>query len=451
MPETVIVNLANRTGRLLGDWVLDPARGGPLAGHEHAEVRAFAGAGKSFHLTRAVRRGVRHGIRTLVVANTNDQVRDLARRMNGLGLKVVHLAAVGQEIIGPPAGLISTNNRTALQGAECVVCTVYQAGKCAQRYAADIGTFDVGLVDEAYQVRTSTEALWALRLAPRWAFIGDAGQIEVFTTLGQSPFVGDDDPVSSIVDSARAQRADFGVLEFDWTWRLPAHGVGPLGAFYGRAVRASALLSDRQIVLGPTPAARGLARSAGTCVRRAARSGWGFLELPGDALDPADPTTAEGIAATVSVLLAHRPNLVCERDGRVRLRPHRIGVAVSTDPQRAVVDQALADAGVSDVEVRTYNRHQGLEYAVSVLWHPLSGVPDVDPFYVDLGRLCVGVSRHRHAAICVGRSGLRRLLEDPPVSPEAPWPGRRDRFLAGWLAHAELLAHFDREGVTVRA
>jgi hypothetical protein len=449
MPANNIIDLSSRVGGLLGDWVLDPAKGGPLAGRDHAEVRAFAGAGKSHHLTHAVRRAVRRGSRILVIANTNNQVRDLALRIAALGMDVVHFAADGEEIINPPSRLRSTNERTALKGASCVVSTVYKAGKCAQMYANDMGNFDVGLVDEAYQVRTSTEALWALGLAPRWAFIGDAGQIEVFTTLGRSPFVGDDDPVTSIVDSARAQGANFGVLDFDWTWRLPAHGVAPLRSFYGQDVRAAALATDRQVVLGPTPAARGLAGAAGTCVRRTARTGWGYLELPGDALDPADPSTAEGVATIVSALLAHRPHVVCERDGRVLLAADQIGVAVSTDAQRSIVDQALSDAGVTGVEVRTYNRHQGLEYAVTVLWHPLSGVPDVDPFYMDLGRLCVGVTRHRHAAICVGRAGLRRLLEDPPVSPEAPWPGRRDRFLAGWLAHAELISHFDRIRATV--
>src|SRR5437879_13800008 len=133
------------------------------------------------------------------------------------------------------------------------------------------------------------------------------------------------------------------------------------------------------------------------------------------------------------------------------MRDREIGVAVSTDVQRAVVEQALADLNVTGVSVRTYNRHQGLEYAVTVLWHPLSSIPEFNPFYGDLGRLCVGMSRHRHAAIVVGRRGLRRLLDDPPLSPEAPWPGQRDRFLAGWLAHAELLTYLDRNGATVPA
>ena len=158
-----------------------------MANCAHAEVRAFAGAGKTYQLVRAVRRAIQRGMRMLVIANTNDQVRDIARRLADPRLNIVHLAADGEQILNPAPGLISTHDSSRLAGARCVVCTVYQAGKAAQGRPAEIGVFDVGFVDEAYQVRTSTEALWALRLAPRWAFVGDPGQLEVFTTLEQSP------------------------------------------------------------------------------------------------------------------------------------------------------------------------------------------------------------------------------------------------------------------------
>ncbi len=70
-----------------------------------------------------------------------------------------------------------------------------------------------------------------------------------------------------------------------------------------------------------------------------------------------------------------------------------------------------------------------------MLWHPLSGIEEASEFNLDLGRLCVGLSRHRRAAVIVGRAGLRSHLEDPPISPEAPWPGERDP-IPGGLARA---------------
>jgi hypothetical protein len=450
MPDPVVVTAAGTAGGLLGDWALDPATGGPLAGHACAQIEAFAGAGKTYQLTRAVRRALKRH-RIIVIAFTNFQVRDIARRLAALRLAVYHLAADGEEIVSPPAGLTSTSSRVGLRRARLVVATVYKAALTARDHPGDLGPFDLGLVDEAFQVRSTGDALWALTLAPRWAFIGDPGQIEVFTNLGRSPFVGEDDPVSSIVDSARAQGLDLGTLEFDWTWRLPAHGAPMLRPFYGRAVPAAALPTDRVMTPGPRLARRGLARAAGSCVQKAARDGWAFLEIPGDALEPADAATAEGVAAAVDALLAGNPTVECETYGLRRLRALDIGVAVSTDVQATVVTQALARLGHAGVDVRTYNRHQGSEHATTVLWHPLSGVCDLDAFYLDLGRLCVGVSRHRHACVVVGRTAIRRLLADPPMSPEAPWPGRRDRFLAGWVAHAALLDHLDRTGPTIAA
>jgi hypothetical protein len=387
----------------------------------------------------------------LVVAFTNEQVHLLAERLAQEGVDVVHLAAVGREHPLRHRRLVTTTDVTVSRRARCVVATIYQAGKAAKRSPTDIGLFDLGFVDEAYQVRTDTTALWALTLAPRWAFIGDPGQIEVFTRLGSSPFIGSDDPVASIIDSARAEGADFGLLPFDWTWRLPAHGAEVLEPFYGATVRPAALPDDRQLLLGPRRARRGLANAADRSVDRASAIGWGFLELPGEAIDPADAGSAEGVAAVVESLLGRGAQARCERDGLRLLGPRDIGVAVSTDAQLGLVDASLAAAGITNIEVRTYNRHQGLEYAVSVLWHPLSGVAEADGFYLDLGRLCVGVTRHRHAVVVVGRSGIRRLLADPPLSPEAPWPGRRDGLLGGWLAHAALLEHLDAVGATIAA
>ena len=451
MPSFQVTGRAASVGRLLGDWAVDRTSGGPLAHHDHVLVSAFAGAGKSHHLTEAVARARRHDARILVVALTNYQVRDLAVRLHGRGLTVLHFAAVREEIGQPPAGLTSGNDVSALASAGCVVTTVYQAGKLAKKDAEALGAFDVGFVDEAFQVGTTPEALNALTVAERWAFIGDPAQIAVFTPLGTSPFLGADDPVTSIVASARAQGCDLGVLEFDWTWRLPESGAQLLEPFYGRSVQSVAEDGDRVLTIGPRQALSGNAQAADECVDRAASLGVGFLQLPGDPLEAADPETAAGVTAIVESLLSRASTTTCERDGTRPLEVADIGVMVSTDVQRRVSLQKLSAAGFGDVQVLTYNQSQGLEFSVSVQWHPLSGVADADGFSLDLGRLCVGLSRHRHACIVVGQGGLRSVLDNPPLSPEAPWPGERDRFLAGWLAHVRLMERLDDVGASVIA
>src|SRR5690349_17435292 len=219
MPNARVVTTANTAGRRLAAWAVDPTArsGGPLTGHAHAVVPAFAGAGKSHHLTRAARRAVERGARVLVVASTNDQVRDLVVRLHRLGVSVMHYSAIGQEFASPPRGLISAHDETRLPPARLVLAPVYSAGRLAHAYPAEVGRFDIGFVDEAYQVRTDPSAMHALTLADRWAFVGDPGQIAVFTRLGVSPFLGPDDPVNSIVATASAQEADLGELPLDWT------------------------------------------------------------------------------------------------------------------------------------------------------------------------------------------------------------------------------------------
>jgi hypothetical protein len=430
---------------------VNPATGGPLAGKILVLVLAAAGSGKSRSLNQAARRAVRARLRVLVTAHTNEQVHALVRDLHALGLSVVHYCATAEIIANPPAGVISSDDPAVLVGATLVVGTTYKIGRAAQSYPAELGHFDVGFVDEAYQVSSTTAALWALTAAARWAFIGDSGQIASFTSLGRSPYVGEDDPVTSIVESSISHGVDVGELRYDWTWRLPHHGAPMLTPFYGRPIPAASDPTDRSLVIGPARARRGLARAADRVIEVAATSGWGYLELDGDPLDRADPHTAAGIAAIVDALLARGGTATCERHGTRQLTPADLGVMVATGTQKGVTEAALAATGRAAVPVRTFNTAQGLEFPVSVLWHPLSGVEELDGFSADLGRLCVGISRHRHACVLVGQRGLRHHLADPPISTEAPWPGQRDRFLAGWLAHSGVVYHIDRIGGTVAA
>jgi hypothetical protein len=53
----------------------------------------------------------------------------------------------------------------------------------------------------------------------------------------------------------------------------------------------------------------------------------------------------------------------CERRGERPVTPADIGVAVSTNAQRTLVEAALRSAGVRGARVATYNKHQGLEHA----------------------------------------------------------------------------------------
>jgi hypothetical protein len=449
VPDPAVVKRATDVSAELASWAADPS-GSRFAGSDILDVRAYAGAGKTRALVQAVHAAVAKSRRVIVVANTNDQVHEIVDRVSAAGVVATHYAAEGKTIDFPPPGINSTHDASELPSARCVIATVYKAGRTANKDPGLLGHFDVGFVDEAYQVATSAEALWLMDHADRWAFIGDPGQIDVFTTLENTPTIGQNDPVTSIVESSRRSGAAHAVLAFDWTYRLPQSGAQILGAFYDQTAPAAATLADRRFDLAARRRRRGIQRYADAAVDVAAQTGWGYLELAGVGT-PTDRQVAEGMASTVRSLLERNTRLTCERDGTRDLVVDDVGVAVATNAQVALVTRSLADVGITSIEVRTFNRQQGLEYAVNVCWHPLSGPMEPNGFSLDVGRLCVAATRHRHACILVGRESARSLVADPPVTAEAPWPGQPDRLFGGWHAHSTLIAHLDSLGATVEA
>lgn len=87
------------------------------------------------------------------------------------------------------------------------------------------------------------------------------------------------------------------------------------------------------------------------------------------------------------------------------------------------------------VRVDTANKLQGLEFDLVVAWHPLAGLPDADGFHLDPGRLCVMLTRHRHACIVVGRAADADLVDGVPSDNEV-WLGHdSDPVLDGWFTH----------------
>ena len=93
----------------------------------------------------------------------------------------------------------------------------------------------------------------------------------------------------------------------------------------------------------------------------------------------------------------------------------------------------------------TANRLQGREYDVTVVLHPLSGRRDATAFHLETGRLCVLLSRHRHACIVVARAGIPELLDAHPHT-DPVYLNVPVRFPDGWEAHQTILAHLAGDG-----
>ena len=114
-------------------------------------------------------------------------------------------------------------------------------------------------------------------------------------------------------------------------------------------------------------------------------------------------------------------------------------MGVSHNDQKDLLRVALAARGLSRVVVETANKLQGLEFEVVVAWHPLAGLPEPDGFHLDPGRLCVLLTRHRHACVVVGRAGDKEMLEDQPPPPTPAYLGwDPDPVLDGWEVHRQV-------------
>jgi hypothetical protein len=82
--------------------------------------------------------------------------------------------------------------------------------------------------------------------------------------------------------------------------------------------------------------------------------------------------------------------------------------------------------------------------------YPLAGLPEVDGFHLDPGRLCVLLTRHRQACVVVGRAGDRALLEDQlPPATEAYLGWDPDPLLDGWEVHRQVFDTLASVAVTV--
>ena len=171
---------------------------------------------------------------------------------------------------------------------------------------------------------------------------------------------------------------------------------------------------------------------------QASQSGWGYLELPPGICLAADPQLIDATVGVVERVLDRRPTISCERFGAGELRDERVAVAVSHRDQVSCARSALDALGLTDVVVDTANRLQGLEFDFVVAIHPLAGLAEADPFHLDPGRLCVMLTRHRHACVVIGRSSDEELLSGVPPATPAYLGWESDPVLDGWATHRDV-------------
>lgn len=404
------------------------------------------GAGKSTLVVRAAGHLAARRGPVMIVAQTNEQVDDLAERLavRYPGLRIGRLLAADRELPGRVAryGNVVGGRRLADLGPALPPVVVATAAKWSLLRAPDGIPWAWAIVDEAYQMR-SDALLRCAGLFERALFVGDPGQLDPFATIETERWTGLTwDPLRNAVDVTLAHNPGMPVRQLPVSWRLPTTAARLVGhAFYPFTPFAPGT-SPVERRIGLATAAFG-ADPVDEVLDRAAATGWGYLELPARHTLRTDRGVAEALAGTAARLLARGATTRCDQAPHGRdLAPERIAIGVAHNDQAGAVRAHLAPE-LAGVAVDTANKLQGREFDVTLVWHPLSGRADASAFHLETGRLCVLLSRHRQSCVVIARAGIRDLLDRHPSSQ----PVHLDvppKFPDGWRAHQTVMDHLDR-------
>lgn len=233
-------------------------------------------------------------------------------------------------------------------------------------------TPDVLIVDEAWQLPAASLGT-LVGPATQVCLVGDPGQIapviEGDTTRWATTATGPHRPAPAALAAANPTAVT--VLTMNATRRCgpaTASVIAPLYDFEFHSERP-----DRHITIAGVPL-----------------NEFTTLTVP-DVQTPSSPALLDTAAQRAATLAA--TGHVTNADGRHPLTDHDVAVGCSHVAEVAGVAARLA-ATHPAITVDTANRLQGLEFAATVIIDPLAGVATPIDHDLDLGRLCVMLSRH---------------------------------------------------------
>ncbi len=426
-----------------------------IKGGDHiCVVKAPPGSGKSYNLLEALEEALKSERRIAIAAQTNNQVDDLCERFCDRFPKasIIRFSSASYEKPGDMSDRVNivTNKKMLPTGASIVIGTVAKLG------LTEINDpYDVLFIDEAWQM-TWADFLTLRDVSDRYIMIGDPGQIPPTVTISVDRWevspVAPHTPAPDVVLQNEDLRAVTTILELDTCRRLPEDSVELVRNFYDFFFDSFAKAGER--FLRPTK------KTSNDRVDQA------LLRLTDNStVIYTHPTGADGVpvetdlelAAVVAGIAKRLLELKCEAstskdemNAPRALKPSDIGIVSTHNLMNTAIQAVLPPELVGDhaIRVTTPERWQGLERAVMIAVHPLSGVQIPSAFDLETGRLCVMASRHKSACIFVTRDHVGTTLDSHLPSADQAL-GRGDIIGRGHAQHTAFWKYHEERGLIV--
>jgi hypothetical protein len=335
-------------------------------------IEAPPGSGKTRLVTHVAAWSASIGLSVLITGNTNAQVTAIANRFHSeseMPVFVLNSSSGGVR----ERDLVGVMSLTGPQAPEPGTCHVATSARAAYLN----GRYDLVIADEAWQL--SSLAFSAMRIGERYLLVGDPGQIAPIVQSDVSAFHVRRDHSVAAPDFLARTSLPISRLNLPSTHRLGAISAELIAPFYGFPFFSER--TDRTVEV----------------------NGLTMPEIVVTEMSAPTSTDPEIMSA-----IAERAYALAEAGS--------VFVAVTHVDQVSQLQSIITHPNVT---VSTFNRLQGLEADSVVTLDPLFDGLGKGERVGDLGRLCVGLSRHRAHLTFITHPALLSLLEETVHKPFA--------------------------------
>lgn len=398
-------------------------------------IKSPPGAGKTFlvECASAVAAAV-PAMRVVVVTPGVSQLYDVVDRLLGYRLPRLELAhAKHRTLPDLLTGRITASSGwspTLNVGPGVLVTNAHLLAAYLDRL--NPGTFDLMIVDEAYQLAAS-DFMPVSDLATRVMMVGDPGQLDPVNSADTSNLEVSTHKIHWSAPAYVLDRfPDTPVFELPVTRRLLPDTSNLIQASFYPDLPFQSVVdpNDRRLrfaVAGMEPA---IDQALDAIARGASLVA---ITVPGGAPahEEADPAVAAVMAQLADRLLVRQAEWVGQR----HLTEADIGCIDPHVIAGGAISDRLRQCGRGEIRVETVERWQGLQTPISIVRHPLSRAGRPTAFDLEAGRWCVSLSRHQIGCIIVGRESVTNVIREYVHGCDTVAAGAKDATWSGFRAH----------------